>query len=87
MFLEKSGGKDRRIVATSTLPASDSLKLKIAGDGADYSFGFDAGSGWQWLKQHEDGTLLSTDVADGFIGAVIGPHARIAPKQQEGASE
>ena len=87
LFLEKSGGEGRGIVATSTLPASASMKLKIAGDGADYSFSFDAGNGWQWLKQHEDGTLLSTDVAGGFIGAVIGPHARIAPKERQGASE
>lgn len=81
LFLEKNSSEGRRIVATSTLPASDSLKLKIAGAGADYSFGFDAGQGWRWLKQGEDGTLLSTDVAGGFIGAVIGPHARIAQKQ------
>lgn len=87
LFLEKSGGEGRRTVAAKTLPASDSLKLKIAGDGADYSFGFDAGKGWQWLKQDEDGTLLSTDVAGGFVGAVVGPHARIAPNEQNGAGK
>jgi xylan 1,4-beta-xylosidase len=87
LFLEKNSSEGRHVVATSTLPASDSLKLKIAGDGANYSFGFDAGQGWQWLKQNKDGTLLSTDVAGGFIGAVIGPHARIAQEEQKGASE
>jgi alpha-N-arabinofuranosidase len=87
LFLEKSGSEGRRTVAVKTLPASDSLKLKIAGAGADYSFGFDAGNGWQWLKQNEDGTLLSTDVAGGFIGAVVGPHARIAPNEQNGAGK
>ena len=88
LFLEKkSGSEGKRVVATKALPASDSLKLKITGDGADYSFGFDAGKGWQWLKQGEDGTLLSTDVADGFIGAVLGPHARIAPNEHKGAGK
>lgn len=87
LFLEKSGSEGRRIVAARTLPVPDSLKLKIAGAGADYSFGFDAGNGWQWLKQNEDGTLLSTDVAGGFIGAVVGPHARIAPNEQNGAGK
>jgi xylan 1,4-beta-xylosidase len=87
LFLEKSDREGRRIVATAMLPASDSLKLKIAGDAADYSFGFDAGNGWQWLKQGEDGTLLSTDVAGGFIGAVVGPHARIAPNESNGADK
>ena len=87
LFLEKSDKTGRRIVATATLPDSESLKLKIAGDSADYSFGFDAGEGWQWLKQAEDGTVLSTDVAGGFIGAVVGPHARIAPNEKNGAGK
>ena len=26
--------------------------------------------------QDEDGTMLSTDVAGGFVGVVLGPHAR-----------
>jgi xylan 1,4-beta-xylosidase len=81
LFLEKSSSEGRHIVATKALQAADALKLKIAGDERDYAFGFDAGMGWQWLKQDEDGTVLSTDVAGGFIGAVVGPHARIAPKE------
>lgn len=81
LFLEKSSGEGRHIVATTALQRPDTLKLKIAGDEGDYSFGFDAGMGWQWLKQDEDGTLLSTDVAGGFIGAVVGPHARMAPEE------
>ncbi|MET0893177.1 MAG: glycoside hydrolase family 43 protein, partial [Pseudoxanthomonas sp.] len=84
LFLEKSDRQGRRIVATAKLPAAGSLELKVAGNAADYSFGFDAGKGWQWLKQGEDGTLLSTDVAGGFIGAVIGPHARIARNNERG---
>jgi alpha-N-arabinofuranosidase len=58
------------------LPAASTLKLKIAGQEGAYSAGFDAGDGWQWLKRDEDGTVLSTDVAGGFIGVVLGPHAR-----------
>jgi xylan 1,4-beta-xylosidase len=85
LFLEKSGGEGRRIVATRRLAALGVLKLKIAGDGADYSFGFDAGHGWQWLRQGEDGTVLSTDVAGGFIGAVLGPHVRMARDDTRGA--
>ncbi|MET0754737.1 MAG: glycoside hydrolase family 43 protein [Pseudoxanthomonas sp.] len=81
LFLEKSDGKGRQLVATKALPASRSIRLKIQGDEADYSFGFDAGRGWQWLKQGEDGTLLSTDVAGGFIGVVLGPHARTVSTQ------
>ncbi|WP_425500933.1 glycoside hydrolase family 43 protein [Pseudoxanthomonas gei] len=78
LFLEKSSREGRQVVATRGLPAMDSLKFKVEGNEGDYSFGFDAGHGWQWLSQHQDGTVLSTDMAGGFIGAVIGPHARIA---------
>ena len=86
LFLEKSSSEGRHIVATSALQTPDTLKLKIAGDAGDYSFGFDAGMGWQWLKQGEDGTVLSTDVAGGFVGAVLGPHARIV-QDPEGRTE
>jgi alpha-N-arabinofuranosidase len=76
LFLERSSNFGKRVVSTAALPELEQLELKITGDGGDYSFGFNTGSGWQWLKQHEDGTVLSTDVAGGFIGVVLGPHAR-----------
>ena len=30
-------------------------------------------AGWKPLKEHEDGSILSTDVAGGFVGAMVGP--------------
>jgi xylan 1,4-beta-xylosidase len=79
LFLERSSGRVRHVVESRTLEAVDMLQLKIEGEGGAYAFGFDAGQGWQWLARGQDGTLLSTDVAGGFIGAVLGPHARITP--------
>jgi alpha-N-arabinofuranosidase len=29
------------------------------------------------LRENEDGTILSTDVAGGFVGATLGPFARL----------
>jgi alpha-N-arabinofuranosidase len=52
------------------------LKLRITGAGPDYSFYYDAGAGWQPLREHEDGTILSTEKAGGFVGTVIGPYAQ-----------
>jgi alpha-N-arabinofuranosidase len=53
------------------------VKLEIVGNGSDYSFFFDQdGSGWKPLKEHADGSILSTDVAGGFVGAMVGPYAR-----------
>jgi len=65
-------------LATATLPAkTKQLKLKIEANAGAYAFAYDAGNGWTWLKQDVDGTVLSTDVAGGFIGATVGPYARI----------
>ncbi len=53
------------------------VKLEIVGNGPDYSFYFDPdGAGWKPLMEHADGMILSTDVAGGFVGAMVGPYAR-----------
>jgi alpha-N-arabinofuranosidase len=88
LFLQKSAGAQVASVATKTIspkatarnaPAPNAtVKLKVVANGADYSFAFAVGDGgWQWLSRDDDGTILSTDVAGGFIGAVLGPYARI----------
>ncbi|MDR0184082.1 glycoside hydrolase family 43 protein [Lysobacter arvi] len=65
-------------LASTTLPATTKeLRLKVQGNDGNYAFAYDAGNGWTWLKQDVDGTVLSTDVAGGFIGATVGPYARI----------
>ncbi|SOD55032.1 alpha-N-arabinofuranosidase [Pseudoxanthomonas wuyuanensis] len=77
LFLEKSSGEAAETIASAMIEPGERLKLKIAGNGGAYSFAYDAdGRGWQWLKQHDDGTILSTDVAGGFVGATLGPYAR-----------
>jgi xylan 1,4-beta-xylosidase len=35
-----------------------------------------AGEPARLFRANEDGTLLSTDVAGGFVGATVGPFAR-----------
>ncbi|GFE85622.1 glycoside hydrolase family 43 protein [Steroidobacter agaridevorans] len=78
VFLEKKSGATVKQVATATLKqATDAeIKLKISGKGRDYSFYYDA-AGWQPLLENDDGSILSTEVAGGFVGATLGPHARL----------
>ncbi|HEY0687149.1 MAG TPA: glycoside hydrolase family 43 protein [Steroidobacter sp.] len=78
IFLEKKTDKTLKQVAAKTLkpPANADLKLKITGQGRNYSFYYDA-AGWQPLLENDDGTILSTEVAGGFVGATVGPHARL----------
>lgn len=76
MFLEKRAGKQTVTVATTDITGA-LIKLRIAAHARDYSFYFDTGAGgWTPLKEHEDGSILSTDVAGGFVGAMVGPYAR-----------
>ena len=79
IFLEgRDGGGATRTLAAREVAASDALRLKIEGDEGDYGFAFDTGDGrgWQTLASKVDGTVLSTDRAGGFVGALLGPFAR-----------
>ncbi|HEV7609254.1 MAG TPA: glycoside hydrolase family 43 protein [Steroidobacteraceae bacterium] len=59
------------------LPAvSQSVRLKITANGGKYSFYYDAGQGWKAMRENDDGSILSTEVAGGFVGTVLGPFAR-----------
>jgi xylan 1,4-beta-xylosidase len=77
IFLDKRGGRETTTVATTKLAPAPTLKLRISGSGRDYSFYYDAdGGGWKLLREKDDGSILSTAVADGFVGAMLGPYAR-----------
>jgi len=78
LFLEKRAGKQTETIAAMPLgDVATRIKLEIAGNAGDYSFYFDQdGMGWKLLMEHADGSILSTDVAGGFVGAMVGPYAR-----------
>ncbi len=77
VFLEKEDGQGAATVASVTIPAGTLIKLKVSAQVRHYSFYYDAGNGqWQALLRDDDGSFLSTDVAGGFVGTVIGPYAR-----------
>lgn len=76
LFLEKRAGGRAETIATKLLAPRTGLRLKIAGNGGAYSFGYDDGTDWKWLREGEDGTVLSTDIEAGdFVGVVLGPYA------------
>jgi alpha-N-arabinofuranosidase len=78
VFLEKKAGGDVEVVASQAIAGAKQLILHVEGNEGTYGFGFDAGDGKgvQWLVRDADGTILSTDVAGGFVGATLGPFAR-----------
>ena len=77
LFLERRSGKQTQPLATMAMKDRARIKLRISGSAGAYSFFYDEDqAGWRALKENEDGSILSTDVAGGFVGAVIGPYAR-----------
>jgi alpha-N-arabinofuranosidase len=77
LFLEKRHGKQTETIASMALVDGARVKLKIAANARAYSFYFDEdGAGWKPLRENDDGSILSTDVAGGFVGAFVGPYAR-----------
>jgi alpha-N-arabinofuranosidase len=77
VFLQRRKAGITETLAETTLPVDAPLTLKIRGEEAAYSFLYAArDQPWQILRQNEDGTVLSTDVAGGFVGATLGPFAR-----------
>jgi xylan 1,4-beta-xylosidase len=76
LFLERNAGQGAQIVTGTTIAVPKQLKLRVSADGARYSFFYDAGAGWTALRENDDGSILSTEVAAGFVGTVLGPFAR-----------
>jgi alpha-N-arabinofuranosidase len=77
LFIEGRTGEATQIVASTRIEYAKRLQLKISGDKGAYAFAYAIdGKRWQPLGHTQDGTLLSTDVAGGFVGATLGPYAR-----------
>ncbi len=63
--------------ATLTEPVPRQIVLLDCRAGKAYSFYYASQPGvWATLKDNEDGSILSTAVAGGFVGTMIGLHAR-----------
>jgi alpha-N-arabinofuranosidase len=83
IFLERAAGADTGPVpptvaqADLAAPVPAVIELRIAGDGGAYSFAYAIRPGeWRVLQANEDGTILSTRTAGGFVGTMIGLYAR-----------
>lgn len=82
LVLERRAGPndpaDGTIVASAPMKASIGapVYLKISARGGSYDFYYAfTPNHWQPLRIGEDGTILSTKRAGGFVGAVFGPYA------------
>ncbi len=82
LVVERSEGKSLRINAfiIPEVYKNASVKLKIVGNGGIYSFyaAFGKKKNWLPIAQDVDGKNLSTHLAGGFVGSIIGLYATSA---------
>jgi xylan 1,4-beta-xylosidase len=76
VFLERRAGKALQLTSLTAIAMPGSLKLRISANGGKYSFFYDSGQGWKPVREDDDGSILSTEIAGGFVGTVLGPFAR-----------
>lgn len=77
LFLARKSGQETQTLGQMALKPRNLIKLRISGNAGRYSFFYDEDrGGWKPFKADDDGSFLSTDIAGGFVGAVVGPYAR-----------
>jgi alpha-N-arabinofuranosidase len=57
LFLERRAGDATETVTTAMVDAPETLRLLINGNGGRYSFFYDAGDGWQLLRDNDDASI------------------------------
>lgn len=89
IFLEQAAGAAPKQLLSQKLPAVANVKLKISGQAGQISFYYAVDNGeWQPLGPVQDGKLLSTQVATGFVGTMLGLYSRQEmPVSQTGTGE
>jgi xylan 1,4-beta-xylosidase len=71
-----SDAEDGTVVASTPIPPGQRVMLKIEARGGLYDFAYAVREGdWKILAKDQDGTVLSTHKAGGFVGTVIGLYA------------
>ena len=84
VFLERIATKEKdarpEVVSLRRVAGASRLDLKVEGEGGRYTFHFaEAPGAWKRVGGEQDGTILSTAVAGGFVGAYVGMYARLEP--------
>ncbi len=90
IFVEQAAGAAvQQLLSQVVKGAQQQIQLKIAGDKGEVRFFYALGGDqakWQPLSSPQgavfDGKILSTQVAKGFVGTMLGMHSRLEPAVQ-----
>jgi len=77
-IVKKCNGPQAETLITGLLPDTREIKLRLTGDDKVLSFAYSLKAGERrTLVSDADVTVLGTQAAGGFVGALVGLHARI----------
>jgi alpha-N-arabinofuranosidase len=83
LLLERTERGKSEIIASTRIDITQPVQLQIKADGDDYRFNYAIGEGdFKNLGGTVSGDILSTNVAGGFTGALIGLYATSANDAQ-----
>src|SRR5579859_2650600 len=85
LFLEKRNGDISQIASANLAASAKEVELRVEGAASRYRFYYRVGKDpWRQLGGDQDGTVLSTKSAGGFVGTYIGLFARSSPTPAAG---
>ena len=80
VFVEKWNGPQAEESASTIAAGVVSVELRVTGEDQDCTFAFATEPGhWIGLGGKADASVLSTQIGGGFVGAMVGLHARLEP--------
>ncbi len=78
--VEKWNGSQAETLITALLPETKVIELRLTGDDKILSFAYALKPGeWHIVVPAADATVITTQAAGGFVGALVGVHARLEP--------
>ena len=79
LLLERTANGESKILASSKIDIKNPIRLQVNAEGDDYKFNYSInGTDFENLGGVVSGDILSTDVAGGFTGSLIGLYATSA---------
>jgi xylan 1,4-beta-xylosidase len=80
--LEKANRGSPEVLESARARGAQRLEFRIEAKEAVCRFSWrPAGGEWRVLADNQDARLLTTEVAGGFVGATVGVHARLEPRE------
>ena len=76
LVLQRTEKGNSSVVASTKIDSANPIKLQVKAEGNNYTFSYSAeNDGFKTLGETVSGDILSTNIAGGFTGAMIGLYA------------